>query len=135
MKPTPFKQETDLPPIPFDIRHCTLANELKNAGLIWKPRVGCFVWDKDDQIGVDSPFPGNIYFILNLGQFLRFFGTNDKISKALVWLPTWYQARLLCNRYDVDGKGIKDICTTVSALDPAEELLEIYKLILENLHN
>jgi hypothetical protein len=133
MKATAFKEETDFPPIPFDIRHCRLANELKNAGLIWKPHVGCFVWDRDDQIEVGSPFPGNIYFILNLGQFLRFFGTSDKISKTLVCLPTWYQARLICKKFGVNGDRIKDIYKAVSALDPAEELLKIYKLILGNL--
>ena len=74
MKPTPFNSKTDLPPIPFDLRHCQAAAQLKERGLPWTPHVGCFVWDPDAIMEVTSPFPNRIYFILNLGHFLRIFG-------------------------------------------------------------
>jgi hypothetical protein len=57
MKPTPFNPETDFAPIPFHLRHCQVAAELKQAGLPWTPHVGCFVWDRDGHITASSPFP------------------------------------------------------------------------------
>ena len=92
MKPTPFNPETDLAPIPFTEKHCQAASKLKKAGLLWKPHVGCFVWDPEGYIKVDSPFPERIYFILNLGHFLRLFEATKKMVEKLVWLPTWHQA-------------------------------------------
>ena len=115
MKPTPFNPETDLPPISFDEQHRHLATELKEAGLTWKPHVGCFVWDRDGHIEVGSPFPDRIYFILNL-----------------IWLPTHHQARLLCDRFGVDAK---EISAAISSAKPLDELLALYRIILNKLGN
>ena len=57
MKPIPFDPATDMAPIPFDQNHLELARQLKQAGLEWKPHVGCFVWDHEKHIEADSPFP------------------------------------------------------------------------------
>ncbi len=132
MKPTPFNPETDLPPISFDEQHRHLATELKEAGLTWKPHVGCFVWDRDGHIEVGSPFPDRIYFILNLGHFLRIFGTIEAVAEKLIWLPTHHQARLLCDRFGVDAK---EISAAISSAKPLDELLALYRIILNKLGN
>jgi hypothetical protein len=132
MKPTPFNPETDLSPIPFDEQHRHLAAQLKEAGLTWKPHVGCFVWDRDKHIEVGSPFPNRIYFILNLGHFLRIFGTIEAVAEKLIWLPTHHQARLLCDRLGVDAK---EIDAAPSSGKISDGLLALYRIILTKLGN
>jgi hypothetical protein len=133
MKPTPFNPETDLPPTPFDLRHCQAAALLKQRGLSWTPHVGCFVWDPDEVIEVDSPFPGRIYFILNIGHFLKIFNSLEEISKRLVWLPTYHQARLLCDQLAVDEEDVLDLMASPGSIPAGDELLVLYKMILAKL--
>jgi hypothetical protein len=133
MKPTPFEVATDLPPIPFDEKHCRLAQALKEAGLGWKPHVGCFVWDPKGYIEVSSPFPGRIYFILNLGHFLKIFRTRDEIAEKLTWIPTWHQAYLLCGKLGGDPKDVAAIWQKDRAIDPDEALLALYAILLKRL--
>ena len=133
MTPIRFDPEKDLAPMPFDERICRRALEMKNHGLVWRPHVGCFVWDPDEHIKPDSPFPGRIYFILSLARFIEIFDSIEQITEKLVWLPTWYQARLLCRQL-----GITDDVTDKSrqrgrVFSPVEELLYIYGLIVEAL--
>jgi len=129
MKPTPFNPETDLPPTPFDLRHCQAAAQLKKRGLQWTPHVGCFVWDPDEVIEVTSPFPNRIYFILNLGHFLRIFGSGAEIAKKLIWLPTYHQVRLLCDQLGVDQEKILAATAAAEDIPAGDELLELYKII------
>ncbi|MDH3558034.1 MAG: hypothetical protein OEU80_02955 [Deltaproteobacteria bacterium] len=133
MKPTPFNSETDLPPIPFDLRHCQAAAQLKERGLPWTPHVGCFVWDPDEIMEVTSPFPGRIYFILNLGHFLRIFGSLEEISRKLVWLPTYHQTRLLCDQVGVDQEEVLAVLASADNIRTGNELLVLYKMILSRL--
>ncbi|UCG13195.1 MAG: hypothetical protein JSU72_01505 [Deltaproteobacteria bacterium] len=133
MKPTPFYPETDLPPIPFGLRHCQVAAQLKERGLPWTPQVGCFVWDPEKIIEITSPFPGRIYFILNLGHFLRIFGSLEEISKRLVWLPTYHQARLLCDWAGVDQQEVSAVLASAESIHAGDEVLELYKMILNRL--
>jgi hypothetical protein len=133
MDPTPFNPETDLPPIPFDERHCQIAAALKDAGLPWRPHVGCFVWDRDELIEVGSPFPGRIYFFLNLGNFLRIFETIENITKKLVWPPTWHQARLLCDQLGVDQKELSKLWQCSGEIKAGDELFGLYEILLERL--
>ena len=133
MKPTPFNPETDLPATPFDLRHCQAAALLKQRGLSWTPHVGCFVWDPDEVIEVDSPFPGRIYFILNIGHFLKIFNSLEEISKRLVWLPTYHQARLLCDQLAVDEEDVLDLMASPGSIPAGDELLVLYKMILAKL--
>ena len=133
MKPTPFNPETDLPPIPFDPRHCQAAAQLKEKGLSWIPHVGCFVWDPDEIIEVTSPFPDRIYFILNLGHFLRIFGSLEEISEKLVWLPTYHQTRLLLEQVGVEPEEVSALLASKKIIHAGDELLMLYKLILNEL--
>ncbi len=65
MTSTPFNPENDFAPMPFDKEICHRALDMKKSGLIWRPHVGCFVWDPDKFIKPASPFPGRIYFKLS----------------------------------------------------------------------
>ncbi len=130
MKPTPFAPATDLAPIPFDGRHRAAARRLKQAGLAWKPHVGCFVWDPDGLLPVDSPFPDRVYFILNLGHFVRLLGSVERVQERLVWLPTWHQARLVAEALGVGEEAIRTIWTGETLPGPGEDLLMLYERIL-----
>ncbi|MHC4639967.1 MAG: hypothetical protein ACYTBV_21130 [Planctomycetota bacterium] len=109
MKPIAFNPENDLAPIPFNKRVCRLAMQMKQLGLPWQTHVGCFVWDPDGFIKADSPFPDQIYFILSLPRFIDIFGTVENIAEKLVWLPTWHQARLLCQKLGLSHNAIADM--------------------------
>jgi hypothetical protein len=133
MKPTPFNLQEDLPPIPFDERHRLLAQSLKEAGLPWKPHVGCFVRDPNARIDVGSPFPGRVYFVLNLGHFLKIFGTLYSMKEGLVWLPTWHQARLLCSEAGLEEGDVAAIWKEAPPSSPGDEVLALYELLLRHL--
>jgi hypothetical protein len=102
-----LRSEIDLAPMAFDESICRQALKTKKCGLVWKPQVGCFVCDPDEWIKLVSPFPGRIYFALNLHRFIQLLDTIDKIVKKLVWLPTWYQARLVCRKLGVADADIE----------------------------
>jgi hypothetical protein len=135
MRPTPFDPQNDLPPMPFEERHCLLAGRLKEAGLPWRPHVGCFVWDRDGHIEVSSPFPSQIYFILNLGHFLRRFENTDNIVRQLVWLPTEHQARLLAVRLGVDCEKLAKRITDATDGSPGGLLILLYQALLDRLNS
>jgi len=133
MKSTPFNPSTDLAPIPFTNEVCQAAREMKAAGLRWQPHVGCFVWDEKQLIEVSSPFPNRIYFILNLGHFLKRFQTIENMADQLVWLPTWHQARLIARQL---GLSIEQLAQRIEATisdEAGSDLIELYRLITEKL--
>lgn len=113
MKPTPFVEGTDLEPIPFSSRHCKLVKRLKEKRLDWEPHVGCFVWDENGHISISSPFPNQIYFILNLRHFFKIFETLEDMKERLVWLLTWHQARIICKRLHVDQREINSVVASL----------------------
>jgi hypothetical protein len=133
MKPVHFDPEKDLAPLPFDDRICRQARQLKAAGLKWQPHVGCFVWDPENCIKQDSPFPNRIYFVLSLPRFIEIFGDSEKMVENLIWLPTWHQARLLCTELGVPGDAVSSLWQTNEALSPDEELLHLYGVIMDAL--
>ena len=133
MRPTPFAAGTDLEPIPFSPEHSALAKALKEKGLEWKPHVGCFVWDEKGHIQVSSPFPNRIYFILNLGHFLRIFETIENMKEKLVWLPTWHQAKIICENLNISKTEINDSLCASGSAGSEGDTAALYRLILEKL--
>jgi hypothetical protein len=131
MKPTPFVEGRDIAPIPFSRVHCEAARELKERGLPWRPHAGCFVWDEQGSIDVSSPFPNDVYFILNLGRFLQIFQTVEEMVTKLVWLPTWHQARVLCQHFNVNEEEIDRALTSEDARTVGQDVLLLYRLLLD----
>jgi len=132
MTSTRFNPEKDLAPMPFDKKICHRALDMKKSGLIWRPHVGCFVWDPDKFIKPTSPFPCRIYFILSLARFLDIFDTIDQIAQKLVWLPTWHQARLVSRQLGITDENFENRRQRdLASPSPVEELLQIYGLIIE----
>ncbi|MHB2149373.1 hypothetical protein ACX8XP_09980 [Calditrichota bacterium LG25] len=129
MKSMPFNPKSDLPPIPFTERVCVFARNLKENGLVWDPHPGCFVWDPTRAIKLSSPFPNDIYFVLNVGHFEKLLGNKEAIRRRLVWIPTWYQARLLLQKLGASAEEISACCSE----DPEQELLNLYTKILNEL--
>jgi hypothetical protein len=128
-----FNPEKDLEPMPFDESIHRRALIMKESGLVWRPHVGCFVWDPDEFIKPASPFPGRVYFILSLTRFAEIFGSIDQIAEKLVWLPTWHQARLVCRQLGLTDEFIESKRRRGHSTTPVEELLLIYGLIIEAL--
>ena len=128
-----FNPEEDLATMPFDKSIHLRALVMKKSGLVWRPHVGCFVWDPDEFIKPASPFPGRVYFILSLARFIEIFETIDQIAEKLVWLPTWHQARLVCRQLGITDEVIVQGRQRDHASSPVEELLHIYGLIVEAL--
>jgi hypothetical protein len=129
-----FNPEKDLAPMPFDEHVCRQAMAMKKNGLVWRPQVGCFVWDPDEFIKPTSPFPDRIYFILSLARFIEIFDTVDQIAEKLVWLPTWHQARLVCRQLGLTDENLEiRRQRDLTSPSPVEELLQIYRLITETL--
>jgi hypothetical protein len=137
MKPVYFDPEKDLAPLPFDDRICQRALQMKSAGLKWQPHVGCFVWDPEHFIKLDSPFPNRIYFVLSIPRFIEIFDNIEKMIEKLVWLPTWHQARLLCENLGVPGDTVLNLWQGNDNLSAGDELLVIYQVIMDALsgHN
>jgi hypothetical protein len=135
MKPIRFDPEKDLPPTPFDDRICRLALKMKDLGLGWQPHVGCFVWDPDNWIKPESPFPGRIYFILSMPRFVEIFGSVEEMALKLVWLPTWHQAWLICREMSATEGACDRNPPFASSRTPTEELIRIYGLIIDSLQN
>ena len=134
MTSTRFNPEKDFATMPFDNEICHRALDMKKCGLIWRPHVGCFVWDPDKFIKPASPFPGRIYFILSLARFLDIFDTIDQIAQKLVWLPTWHQARLVSRQLGITDENFENRrLRDFTGSSPVEELLHIYGLIIETL--
>ncbi len=133
MKAIPFNPEKDLAPLPFDTRFCQLALEFKHLGLNWRPHVGCFVWDPEQYISYPSPFPNQIYFILSLPRFLDIFGSTEDLVAKLVWLPTWHQARLLCQNMEVTDDVFCRNLRTEKVLPAGDDLYYLYECIAEAL--
>jgi len=133
MKSTPFDPKKDLAPIPFNREACGAAKIMKQKGLKWQPQVGCFVWDEKKVIEVSSPFPHRIYFVLNLGHFLRRFDTLENMAEQLIWLPTWFQARQICRRLEIPAEKLVEALPSAEEDDPESELLRLYRSIAEHL--
>jgi hypothetical protein len=95
--------------------------------------VGCFVWDELKRIEVSSPFPHRVYFILNLGHFLRRFETIDNMIEELVWLPTCHQAREIYRKLDIPAAQVSEVIRIGHPSEPDEGLVNLYRLIGQQL--
>ena len=125
-----FNSHKDFAPIPFDNRICQSARKMKISGLKWQPHVGCFVWDPENCIKQDSPFPNRIYFILSIPRFLDIFGDIDTMVEKLVWIPTWHQARQVYSGLNLPDNEIARLFYGNEGQAAGAELLKIYDAII-----
>ena len=126
-----FDPDKDRAPLPFNDRICKKAMEMKAAGLKWQPHVGCFVWDPDNCIKQDSPFPNRIYFVLSIPRFMDIFGDNNNMAEKLVWLPTWHQVRLVCSEIGVPAGAVSRLLQIHNSLPAGEDLIGMYETIID----
>jgi hypothetical protein len=70
---------------------------------------------------------------LNLARFLEIFDKIEQMTRKLVWLPTWHQARLVCRQLGINNEVFEKQRQRCSSSEPVEELLGIYELIVETL--
>jgi hypothetical protein len=126
--------ETDqLSPIPINDNVLENAFRLKKLGLPWSPQVGCFVWDREAVIPAPSPFPKRVYFILSMRRFTDVFGSEEKMRRQLVWVPTWHQAFQLCCRLGVTDVEAHRFFDCKGLPSGEEALLQVYALIARKL--
>jgi hypothetical protein len=76
-----------------------------------------------------SPFQERVYFILDLKHFLRRSGTLDALKTAMVWLPTWHDARDILVAMGVGHEAVAEALQGQAVLHHREELLTLYRLI------
>jgi hypothetical protein len=117
----------------FSDDEIVLASELSALDLPWQPRPGRYVWDTDGLIDCPSPFHGRVYFILDLKHFLRRAGTIEALKEALVWLPTWHDARDILKCLGVSHDVVADRLEADHAIEQRSELLVLYRMIAEKL--
>jgi hypothetical protein len=117
----------------FSRQEIALAQYLRHLGLPWQPQVGHFVWDATRVIEIDSPFQAGVYFILDLKHFLRRVGSLAALQAAMIWLPTWHDARAILQDLGVSGQVIADTLQATAALQHGSELVTLYQLIATQL--
>lgn len=120
-------------PIPIEAEVLEGAYLLKRNGLSWKPRVGCFVWDRESVLPVPSPFPLKVYFVLNMKRFLQFFDDVGKMEEKLVWIPTIGQALEISHAMGLRPTDLTDSDHQWPTGTAKEELLRLFDMILSGL--
>jgi hypothetical protein len=110
-----------------------LALELCMLGLPWEPQPGHYVWDADGLIDCPSPFHDRVYFILDLKHFLRRAGTLEELKAALVWLPTWHDARNILESLGVSHAEVACRLEEYDAIEQQIELATLYRMIADQL--
>ncbi len=132
MAPIRFNPEKDLAPTPFDEHICRLALEMKSLGLTWQPHVGCF-GIRITGLNRNHPFLAeSTYF--EFASVYRDLRQHSEIARKLVWLPTWHQTCLLCMRMGIGDETLEKSRQPAGTRTPTTELLRIYRLIIEGLH-
>jgi hypothetical protein len=117
----------------FSAEEMQWAKHLRDLGLCWEPRPGHYVWDETGCIEQPSPFQEGVYFILDLKHFLRRTGTLDALKAAMIWLPTWHDARDILAAMGVKHAVVAEALQAQTALEHREELLALYRLIASHL--
>jgi hypothetical protein len=129
------KKDTGRHAMQFSTQERQGALQLRDLGLTWEPQAGHYVWDEAGLIEQPSPFQEGVYFILDLKHFLRRAGTMERLKQAMVWLPTWHDARLILQTMGVENGRVADALQAQAALEQNRELLTLYDLIAARLRD
>ena len=112
----------------FSDSQVQLACRMKDAGLYWRPQVGHYVFDRGKVCKRGSPFQEGVYFILDYPCFCRHVGGADILEREMVWLPTWYDCRMLLRSGGVVDQELMAILS--DSIASGTELTELYRKIL-----
>lgn len=121
--------------IPFKRGHCELALIMKDSGLKWHPNMGHYLWDPERKIFKNSPYPNRIYYILNIDHFISIFSGIESIKRLFVWLPDYYQARLICEDLGIDRNDVFENLMASNVKSTRDELSVLYNLIINKLNS
>jgi hypothetical protein len=66
-----------------------------------------------------------------LPRFLDIFGSKENIADKLVWLPTWHQARVICDKLGVGDDRIAALWQVEAPPSPGDELLALYSILVD----
>ena len=61
------------------------------------------------------------------------FGSLAHVVENLVWLPTWHQARMLCQQLGTTDDELANDWQSITAFSPGEDLVQLYRRIGEAL--
>ena len=112
----------------FSVDQIELACRMKDSGLPWEPQVGHYVYDRSKVCQRGSPFQEGVYFILDYPCFCRHVGGADTLEREMVWLPTWYDCRMLLKQ---GGVADAEVVAVASAGIPAgAELTHLYEKMI-----
>jgi hypothetical protein len=64
-----------------------------------------------------------------LHRFIQIFDTIDKIVEKLVWVPTWYQAHLVCRKLGIADADIEKRRQRHQDLSLVEDFIVVYEII------
>ena len=121
--------------IPFNRGHCELALIMKDSGLKWQPIMGHYIWDPERKIFKNSPFHNRIYYILNIEHFISIFSSIENIKKLFIWLPDYYQSRLICEDLGLDRNYVFEKLMASNVKSTRDELSVLYNLIITKLNS
>jgi hypothetical protein len=113
--------------VKFSKAQIDLASQLKRAGLPWQPAVGQYALDVDGRILPASPFQEGVYYFHDLPCFIRYFGSATELARAMVWLPTFEEARKLATNSPALREAVTDHLAAGTELDA------LYRLVLTGL--
>lgn len=115
----------------FTTENINLALLLKEKGVEWTPSAGCYIWDQHNTIKRKSPFPNNIYYILDIEYFTGLFGSTEQLAEQVVWLPTYLEALYLCRKKGVSMQKLQKLGVNIVDGNPGKELLKLYQILAD----
>ncbi|HAY79687.1 MAG TPA: hypothetical protein DCY79_07765 [Planctomycetaceae bacterium] len=118
----------------FSNQELAAATHLKRSGLTWEPAVGNYVYDAGGLVKPSSPFQPGVYFLLNYDCFMQRVGGLAQFKAIMTWLPTWHDARSLLSAFGIGAAEIQHRLEQTNALEQGTELLELYRLLANCLH-
>ena len=112
----------------FSVEQINLACRMKDSGLPWEPQVGHYVYDRGKVCQRGSPFQEGVYFILDYLCFCRHVGGAEILRGKMVWLPTWYDCRMLLKQGGVADAEVVAIAS--GGIPSGVELTHLYQKII-----
>ena len=108
---------------------------MKDAGLLWEPQVGCFVWDRSQTIDAPSPFGENIIMSLSSDHSSGNLVQPKRRLKVLCGFLNGIRRCGSVNASGIDHDAIASVSKDINPTEAGNILLALYRLILVTLEN